>query len=123
MPLKYSDIYPSEPLLNSEMMARPSAAALMSVRYFQAEPGRMPEEVFEEHHVLLNLNANAHRVQNWRDGERRDFTFRKDEIIVTPAGMRSGWRWYDTSDVIVITLDPAKVQQFAQTELGLLLDP
>ncbi|WP_170330982.1 helix-turn-helix domain-containing protein [Ruegeria arenilitoris] len=123
MPLRYADIYPSEPLLNSDAMVRPSAAALMSVRYFQAEPNRMPEEVFEEHHVLLNLQTKAHRVQNWRDGVLRDFTFCKDEVVVTPAGTRSGWRWHEKSDVIVITLDPAKVKQFAQTELGMLLAP
>lgn len=123
MPIKYSDIYPSDPLLNSDAMARPSAAGLMSVRYFQAEPDRMPEEVFEEHHVLLNLNPNPHRVQNWRDGVLRDFTFQMDEIVVTPAGMRSGWRWFERSDVIVITLNPAKVAQFARSELGMLLDP
>ncbi|UWR03655.1 AraC family transcriptional regulator [Ruegeria conchae] len=123
MPIKYSDIYPSEPLLNSDAVDRPSAAGLMSVRYFQAEPDRMPEEVFEEHHVLLNLNPNPHRVQNWRDGALRDFTFLRDEIVVTPAGMRSGWRWHERSDVIVITLNPAKVAQFAQSELGMLLDP
>lgn len=103
-------------------MDRPSAAALMAVRYFQAEPDRMPEDVFEEHHVLLNLQVAPHRVQNWRDGELRDFTFHKDDIVVTPAGMRSGWRWFARSDVIVITLDPAKVQHFAQAELGMLLD-
>lgn len=123
MSLKYSDIYPSEPLLNSDATARPSAAGLMSVRYFQAEPDQMPHEVFQEHHLLLNLNPIPHRVQNWRDGEVRDFIFRQDEIVVTPAGMRSGWRWHDRSDVIVITLEPAKVAQFAQTELGMLLDP
>lgn len=123
LPLKYSDIYPSDPLLNSDSMARMSAAGLMSLRYFQAEPNQMPEEVFEEHHVLLNLNPKAHRVQNWRDGAIRDFTFHKDEIIVTPAGMRSGWQWHEKSDVIVVTLNPAKVEQFAQTELGILLDP
>ncbi|EAQ45234.1 Transcriptional Regulator, AraC family protein [Roseobacter sp. MED193] len=95
----------------------------MSVRYFQAAPNQMPEDEFDEHHVLLNLNRNVHRVQNWRDGELRDFMFHKDEIVVTPAGMRSGWRWHGTSDVIVITLDPVKVAQFAQSELGILLDP
>lgn len=123
MPRRYTDIYPSAPLLNSEGMGRPSAAALMSVQYFRAEPDRMPEGVFDEHHVLLNLNEVPHRVQNWRDGVLRDFTFHKDEIIVTPAGVRSGWRWFAPSDVIVVTLDPAKVAQFAQSELGLLLDP
>ncbi len=123
MPLRYDDIYPSSPLLNSDEMEHPSAAALMSVRYFQAEPDVMPTEVFSEHHVLLNLSDSPHRVQNWRDGEVLDFTFQKDDIIVTPAGMRSGWRWYARSDVIVVTLDPMKVERFAQTELGMLLDP
>ncbi|MDP5218025.1 AraC family transcriptional regulator [Ruegeria sp. 2205SS24-7] len=123
MPLKYEDIYPSEPLLNSDAMQRPSAAGLMSVRYFRAEPDRMPEDVFSEHHVLLNLQQNGHRVKNWRDGQLRDFIFRKDEVIVTPAGMRSGWQWYGQSDVIVITLHPGKVQHFAQAELGMLLAP
>lgn len=123
MPRSYADIYPSEPLLNSDVMERPSAAALMSVRYFRAKPDRMPEDVFAEHHVLLNLQDTPHRVQNWRDGDLRDFTFHKNEIVVTPAGMRSGWRWFAPSDVIVVTLDPAKVAHFAQSELGMLLDP
>ncbi|MEM8580519.1 MAG: AraC family transcriptional regulator [Pseudomonadota bacterium] len=104
-------------------MQRPSAAAMMSVRYFQAEPDSMPEEIFAEHHVLLNLQDKPHRVQNWRDGKLRDFTFQKDEIVVTPAGVRSGWRWFAPSDVIVVTLDPTMVAHFAQSELGLLLDP
>ncbi|MEM1362786.1 MAG: AraC family transcriptional regulator [Pseudomonadota bacterium] len=123
MPRRYRDIYPSSPLLNSDEINHPSAADLMSVQYFRAEPDSMPEGIFAEHHILLNLQQKPHRVQNRRDGELRDFMFQKDEIIVTPAGMRSGWRWFATSDVIVITLDPEKVERFAQIELGLLLDP
>lgn len=123
VPRRYAEIYPSSPLLNSEEMTHVSAAALMEVRYFQAEPDTMPEEVFAEHHVLLNLQEKPHRVQNRRDGEMRDFTFHKDEIVVTPAGMRSGWRWFGKSDVIVVTLDPKRVEKFAQSELGMLLDP
>ena len=123
MPRRYAEIYPSLPLLNSDAMEHVSAAALMSVRYFQAEPDSMPEEVFDEHHVLLNLCDTPHRVQNRRDGDLRDFTFHKHEIVVTPAGMRSGWRWFGKSDVIVVTLDPGKVEAFAQRELGIILDP
>ncbi len=123
MPRRYEEIYPSLPLLNSDGLEHTSAASLMSVRYFQAEPDSMPTEVFAEHHVLLNLKDEPHRVQNTRDGELRDFTFSKHDIIVTPAGMRSGWRWFAQSDVIVVTLDPDRVQRFAETELGLLLDP
>ena len=123
MPRRYKDVYPSLPLLNSDDLEHPSAAALMSVQYFRAEPDSMPEDVFAEHHILLNLCEEPHRVQNTRDGVLRDFMFHKDEIIVTPAGMRSGWRWFATSNVIVVTLDPEKVERFAQTELGMLLDP
>ncbi len=123
VPRRYEEIYPSLPLLNSDVSKHISAAGLMSLRYFQADPDTMPEEVFAEHHVLLNLQSQPHRVQNIRDGELRDFTFHKDEIVVTPAGMRSGWRWFAKSDVIVITLDPTKVERFAQTELSMLLDP
>ncbi|MEX0339985.1 MAG: helix-turn-helix domain-containing protein [Arenibacterium sp.] len=123
MPRRYEEIYPSLPLLNSDEQEHVSAAGLMSLRYFQAEPDSMPEDVFAEHHVLLNLQSKPHRVQNMRDDKMHDFTFHKNQIVVTPAGMRSGWRWFETSDVIVITLDPSKVERFAQTELSMLLDP
>ncbi|MDX8354549.1 AraC family transcriptional regulator [Cognatiyoonia sp. IB215182] len=123
MPRRYAEIYPSLPLLNSDAKEHISAAALMSVRYFQAEPDSMPEDIFAEHHVVLNLQENPHRVQNRRNGEMRDFTLHKDDVIITPAGMRSGWRWFAKSDVIIVTLDPAKVERFAQSELGILLDP
>ncbi|MEM9316835.1 MAG: AraC family transcriptional regulator [Pseudomonadota bacterium] len=81
----------------------------------------MPPERFAQHHVLLNLREGPQRVENWRDGVHRDFTYDKDEIIVTPAGMESGWRWHVRSKVIVITLDPERLERFAQTELGVLL--
>ncbi len=122
MPKRYRDIYPSLPLLDSDGIEHASAAQLMSVQYFQAPPDEMPEDVFAEHHLLLNLRDEPHRVQNRRDGELRDFTFHKNEIIMTPAGVRSGWRWFAQSDVIVVTLEPAAVDRFAERELGLLLD-
>lgn len=81
----------------------------------------MPTRVFDQHHILLNLNGEPHRVENWRDGEHRDFTYRKHEIVVTPAGVESGWRWHAKSSVIVVTLDPRKFERFAQSEVGILL--
>lgn len=81
----------------------------------------MPTQVFDEHHVLINLNQTPHRLENWRDGEHRDFTFQQNEIIVTPAGVESGWRWHAKSHCIVITLDPVSLEQFAKQELGILL--
>ncbi|MEL7045357.1 MAG: AraC family transcriptional regulator [Pseudomonadota bacterium] len=121
MPKRYQELYPSDPIVNSASLARPSAADLLTLEYFEAEPATMPTERFAQHHVLLNLREGSQRVENWRDGVHRDFTYDKDEIIVTPAGMESGWRWYVRSKVIVITLDPERLERFAQTELGILL--
>ncbi len=121
MPNRYQDIYPSPPLLDSARLTRPSAADLLTLEYFEAEPGEMPAQVFSQHHVLLNLREEPHRVENFRDGEHRDFQFHHHEIVVTPAGMRSGWRWHARSKVIVITLEPDKLERFAQHEVGVLL--
>ncbi len=121
MPKRYRDIYPSLPLIDSDGIAHVSAARLMSVQYFQAPPDLMPEDVFIEHHLLLNLKEEPQRLQNHRNGELRDFEFRKNDIVFTPAGVRSGWRWFEQSDVIVVTLEPAAVETFAERELGMLL--
>ncbi|GLP98030.1 helix-turn-helix domain-containing protein [Paraferrimonas sedimenticola] len=118
--ITYQDIYPSQPMLDSSQLA--SAGELLTLEYFEAEPDRMPEQVFDQHHILINLNDAPHRLENWRDGEHRDFTYCKDEIIVTPAGVRSGWRWHAKSKVLVITIAPAQLERFAQTQVGVLLD-
>ncbi|MGL6340758.1 MAG: helix-turn-helix transcriptional regulator [Waterburya sp.] len=118
---KYQDIYPSSALIRSVDLVRPTAAELLTLEYFEAEPASMPTDRYEQHHIILNLRDEPHRLENWRDGEHRDFTYHKNEIIVTPAGVESGWRWHVKSQCIIITLDPAKFEKFAQTELGILL--
>jgi len=117
----YQEIYPSEPLLRSSDQVRPRAAELLSLEYFEADPDTMPTETFAQHHILINLKDKPQRVENWRGGEHRDFVLCKNEIIVTPAGLKSGWRWHEKSKCIVITLDPAKLETFTQSELGRLL--
>ena len=118
---KYQDIYPSEPLIQSIDLVRPTAADLLTLEYFEAEPASMPTDRYEQHHIILNLRDEPHRLENWRDGEHRDFIYHKNEIIVTPAGVESGWRWHVKTKCIIITLEPAKFEKFAQTELGILL--
>ena len=118
---KYQDIYPSEPLIQSIDLVRPTAADLLTLEYFEAEPASMPTDRYSQHHIILNLKDEPHRLENWRDGEHRDFTYHKNEIIVTPAGVESGWKWHVKTKCIIITLAPAKFEQFAQTELGILL--
>jgi AraC family transcriptional regulator len=120
-PTRYQEIYPSAPLLESTGAVSATAASLLTLEYFEAPAAEMSERVFAQHHVLLNLRAEPHRVENTRDGVHREFTFRQYEIVVTPAGVRSGWRWHETSRVIVITLEPAALDRFALQELGVLL--
>lgn len=121
MPNRYQDVYPSPPQVKSEDLECPKAAELLSLEFFEAPPGEMPYRLFAQHHILINLREVPHRVENWRDGEHRDFTFYQNEIIVTPAGVKSGWKWHARSKVIVITLEPEKFERFAQSELGVLL--
>lgn len=117
----YQEIYPSEPLMRSGDQVRPRAADLLSLEYFEADPATMPAEAFAQHHILINLKDAPLRLENWRGNDHRDFTFRKNEIVVTPAGLKSGWRWHTKSKCIVITLDPERLETFTQSELGLLL--
>lgn len=117
----YQDIYPSPPILDSAKQASESAADLLTLEYFEAPPGSMLPQVFAQHHILLNLKNEPHRVENWRDGTHRDFVFRTNEVIVTPAGVESGWRWHARSKVLVVTLEPDKFERFAQTEAGIVL--
>lgn len=107
--------------MRSDDALRPRAAEMLSLEYFEADPDTMPTEAFAQHHVLINLKDEPQRVENWRGEEHRDFTFRKNEIVVTPAGLKSGWRWHEQSKCMVITLDPAKLETFTQSEMGVLL--
>ena len=118
---KYQDIYPSDPLIQSSDLVRPMAADLLSLEYFEAEPASMPTDRYSQHHIILNLKDESHRLENWRDGKHRDFTYHKNEIIVTPAGVESGWKWHAKSKCIIITLNPDRFAKFAQIELGILL--
>ena len=118
---KYQDIYPQAPVIKSADLDRPSAAKLLTLEFFEADPGEMPYDTFDQHHILINLKDEPHRVENWREGEHRDFTLLHNEIIVTPAGVSSGWKWHAKSKVIIITLEPDKLNQFSQHELGILL--
>ncbi len=121
MPTRYQDIYPADPIVDSTSLARPSAAELLTLEYFEADAATMPTERFAQHHILLNLREEPQRIENWRDGVHRDFVYHQNEVIVTPAGMESGWRWHERSKVIVVTLEPDRLERFAQTELGILL--
>ena len=83
----------------------------------------MPNEVFAQHHILLNYREQPHRVINIRNGIERSFLFHHHEVVVTPAGVSSGWQWFDQSRCIVITLEPVLLAQFAQREIGMQLTP
>ncbi|MCG8440209.1 MAG: AraC family transcriptional regulator [Caulobacterales bacterium] len=121
MPNRYQDVYPSPPLLRSVDELPPRAADLVHLEYFEAEEGSMPKEVFVQHHILVNLLDAPQRVENWRGDDHRDYMISRHDVVVTPAGLASGWRWYGRSRCIVITLDPEPLARFAGRELGLIL--
>ncbi len=121
MARRYQDIYPEPPLLDSAHAAPSRARRLLTLEYFEADPASMPCEVFAQHHVVLNLNPHIHRVENWRGDEHHDYRMQQYDVVVTPAGLRSGWRWYAKSQVIVITLEPEALEAFAEREVGVLL--
>ena len=121
--VSYQEVYPSDAILRSFDLVRPRAAELLNLEYFEAEPARMPREVFTQHHLLLNLRETPMRVENGRDAIHRDFSYLPGEIILTPAGIKSGWHWHDRSKVIVITIMPAMLDRFATSELELVLGP
>jgi len=41
-----------------------SASELLTLEYFEAEPGAMPVEAFQQHLILLNLREEPQRVEN-----------------------------------------------------------
>ncbi|MEM0911731.1 MAG: AraC family transcriptional regulator [Pseudomonadota bacterium] len=121
MPNRYQEIYPEPPKLKATTKDPLSAQNLLSLEYFDAAPGEMQQAVFDQHHILINLQQKPHRVENWRDSEHRDFIYHENEIILTPAGIASGWKWYSPSKVIVITLEPFAFEQFALHNLQIKL--
>ncbi|MEM9695441.1 MAG: AraC family transcriptional regulator [Myxococcota bacterium] len=122
MGARYQDAYPSEPILDSAASV-PRAASLLTLEYFEAPPGRMPDLVYEQHHILLNLQDRPQEVENHRDGKRFAYTLEPHDIVVTPAGMRSGWAWFERSRVLIVTLLPDALEAFVRHELRLVLRP
>jgi hypothetical protein len=115
---RYQDVYPSSALLRSFDVVRPRAGDLMTLEYFEAEPGRMPDRAFAQHHILLNLNPVPHRVENWRSTGRRDFTFSQNEVVITPAGTINGWHWHAKSKVIEPPWDCRRPFGFSYAAMG-----
>lgn len=81
----------------------------------------MPRQRFVQHHILINLLEEMQQVENWRDSMHHKTTLVRDDVVITPAGLESGWRWHVQSKVIIITITPVELGRFAQRELGLLL--
>ncbi len=117
----YQDVYPTPALLRSSDVVSPFTDDILTLEYFEADPAGMRSEVFEQHHVVLNLCDKPHRVQNRRAGDLHDFTFIKDDIVITPRGVRSSWYWYDRSKCIIVTLRPEGLARFASAQFGVEL--
>ena len=118
---RYQDSYPSQPSLRSIDVLPVRAAQVLTVEYFDIPAARMPEDTYEQHHILLNLKSEPMLVEHWRDDTHQKFSFEEGHIVVTPAGMRIGWEWHDTANTIVVTIEPGTLGKFARDHLRLLL--
>lgn len=116
-----NDVCSATPLMSSSIIDRPATEPIMALRYCRADPFLIPETTIGDHHVLLSLDEQPHHVRLVRDGRSRDVCFKRGDVVMTPAGTRAGLRLYDESEVIAITIDPGRVQRFAETELGVIL--
>ena len=118
---RYQAVYPEPPVLDSHHMPKSVITSLLSLEFFEAEPASMPYDTFCQHHILINLNPDQGLVVHQRNDKLHRFDLEADDIIVTPAGVKSSWQWENKSNVVVITLDPVRLKQFAATELGVQL--
>jgi AraC family transcriptional regulator len=57
--MRYQEVYPSAAILRSFDVVRPRASELLNLEYFEPDPDTMPTEVFEQHHLLLNLQTGC----------------------------------------------------------------
>lgn len=118
---RYRDIYPEDPLLTNESLKGNLATELLTLNYFEADPAEMPYQVYDEHHIMINLREKPQHVHNLRNDQLHDYMLKQYEIAVTPAGVKNSWKWFEKTRVIIVTLDPIKFEQFAQKEVGVLL--
>ncbi|MEL6688443.1 MAG: helix-turn-helix domain-containing protein, partial [Pseudomonadota bacterium] len=121
MPNRYRDTYPSEAQITSDDALPLRAADAIRLDYFQAEPDTMPTVAYAEHHILISLSDRPVDTENVRNGKTLRYGFDKDEVVITPAGVESGWRWYQRSHVAVVLLDTDEIERFAKRHLGVLL--
>lgn len=75
------------------------------ISYFQAYPDAILEGVFSECNVLLNYNEAPVRVTFRREDVIRDYEFSVNDIMVKPAGLRSGLRCH----VVILFLEACAV--------------
>ncbi|MEM9599518.1 MAG: AraC family transcriptional regulator [Pseudomonadota bacterium] len=122
MPNRYRDIYPSEAALRSEDALPIRAAQAIRLDYFRAPAGEMPTLTYDEHHVLMGLAETPTDTENFRNGQSMRYDFGRNDVVITPAGVESGWRWHQQSHCIVVLIRSEELERFARQHLGLLLN-
>jgi len=101
---------------------RPPVEALLALEYRESDSGRVVLQASDYHRVLLNLRRRPIELDEGaatdRDVGRPLGLF---DVAITPAGSASGWHWRGGCRWMVVTLDPLRVADFAQQELGVIL--
>ena len=111
---------PGSAVLDSARIV-PSRLPLLRLEYLEIGPSSIPEDRYAEHHVLLCLSDSPRTLECVRDGERQAFALQRGDVMLTPAGMSTGWRWSEAVSAIVILIEPDDLARFARAEIGLEL--
>lgn len=120
MLMNYQEVYPIPPRLDSRGLQSQSATDLLTLEYFEAEGGEMPYHSYRQHFISLNVGS-SHYVQHQRGEEYMEFIHHPDGIVFMPCGVKNSWKFGDEIKLIVITFEPDKLADFAQSEFGVLL--
>lgn len=117
----YQDFYPAKPLLSSDELNSSFASGLITVDYIKGGPKTIEPQVYNQHLVLININRSSYFLEYWINDNYHATNYKKDHIIIIPAGVKVGWHWHRRVEGLVVLLDKKEFEIFAQKELGLLL--
>lgn len=117
----YQDTYPEPANVRSVDSVPGDMADLLSLEHFIIEPGSVSRQVYDQHFLKINLSKEPYRVENYCDGVNNDYVISKNDMVLVPAGVETAWTWHATSNSIIFTLNPQKVEKFALDEMGVQL--
>lgn len=119
MAMNYQEVYSISPQIDSRRLKN-KAADLLTLEYFEAGDSEIPYSLYRQHFLALNVGQPLY-VQQQCGEDCVEFVYRSGEMVFMPCGVKNSWKFSGTGNLIVITFEPDKLADFAQTELGVFL--